>query len=164
MDDGKGMWGLAKRTEVLDLNSAYSYLMLCQYFSDTCLLAEHNNRVAGFVTGFCPPNKPYTVFVWQIAVDVPYQGYGLGISLLTELLKNLSNKEIRYLETTITPSNQPSKALFTKLARSCGVDCAISTCFPESAFPFQNKHETELLYRIGPFDENNQGVDDNHNL
>jgi len=34
--DGAGIWDLVRETEVLDLNSAYCYLMLGKYFPDTC--------------------------------------------------------------------------------------------------------------------------------
>ncbi|HBQ24847.1 MAG TPA: diaminobutyrate acetyltransferase, partial [Syntrophomonas sp.] len=39
-EDGRGIWELVKSTRVLDLNSAYSYLLLSKYFSDTCVVAE----------------------------------------------------------------------------------------------------------------------------
>ena len=143
---------LVKHTGVLDLNSVYSYLMLCSYFPDTCVIAEHERRIAGFVTGFCPPIPLHTVFVWQIAVDAAYRGQGLGISLLKELLDRDACAQVNFLETTITPSNGPSHALFSRLARDMGVHCVVSSCFPESVFP-QKNHEEERLYRIGPFND-----------
>ncbi len=144
------MWELARRSGVLDLNSVYSYLMMCKYFPDTCVIAEYEKRVAGFVTGFCPPEPLNTVFVWQIGVDSVHRGQGLGSSLLKELLSRDVCAQVRFLETNITPSNKPSIALFAGLARDLAAPCVVSSCFPEHVFP-QNTHEEEKLYRIGPF-------------
>ena len=149
--DGSGMWELAKATGVLDLNSVYSYLMLCKYFPETCVVAKtENNKFAGFVTGFCTPEPPLTVFVWQVAVDAAFRGRGLALSMLKELLQRDACSGAKYLETTITPSNEPSRALFTRLAKDTGAPVTVSPCFPETLFP-RGGHEAELLFRIGPF-------------
>ena len=155
------MWKLAKDTGVLDLNSVYSYLMLCRYFSDTCVLAENERIIQGFVTGFCPPDPPNTVFVWQIAVEASCRGQGLALTLLRELLKRPACAGVRHLETTNTPSNIPSKALFTRLAEEFGALVDVSPCFPETLFP-QGRHEAEWLTRIGPIQNILKG-DDSHN-
>ena len=56
-EDGKDIWELVKSTRVLDLNSAYSYLLLSKYFCDTCVVAEVNGKIVGFVSAFHPQNK-----------------------------------------------------------------------------------------------------------
>lgn len=61
-DDGARIWELARDISVLDLNSAYSYLMLCKYFPDTCVVAEHKDQIIGFVTAFRLPKQPVTIF------------------------------------------------------------------------------------------------------
>jgi len=148
--DGADIWRLVKDTGVLDLNSAYSYLMLCKFFPDTCVVAEYDGKIAGFVSAFRPPGCHEVIFVWQVAVAKAQRGKGLGIALLKELLKREACADVHFLEVTVTPSNIPSQSLFRKLARETDAHCEVSEFFPVCLFP-GGAHEAELMYRIGPF-------------
>lgn len=148
--DGAAMWALVKETGVLDLNSAYSYLMLGEYFSDTCVIAERKGRVVGFVTGFIPPERPDTIFVWQVGVASSERGKGLGKQVLLELLRSEVCQDVHYIESTITPSNAASTRLFRAMARELHTSCVIDDGFHEKLFPGEG-HESERLFRIGPF-------------
>lgn len=153
--DGAEVWGLIKDTGVLDLNSAYSYIMLCDNFAETCVVARDVNQsnmqnVVGFVSAYIPPDRPDTLFVWQIAVQSSVRGYGLGTKMLMELLSREYCRNIRYIEATISPSNVPSRRLFTRLAERLSTEIRSSDGYPRDWFP-EGDHEEELLYRIGPF-------------
>ncbi len=152
MEDGAKLWDLVRRTGVLDVNSSYSYLMMCEYFKNTCVIAENDSEIVGFVTAFIPPEKPDTIFVWQVAVDSSMRGEGLGSKLLQELIKMESCNDVQFLEATISPSNRPSFSLFRKFARDLDTHCQVTELFPEDAFPNSDEqHEKEMLNRIGPF-------------
>ncbi|WP_258000474.1 diaminobutyrate acetyltransferase [Bacillus sp. Marseille-P3661] len=148
--DGSSMWKLVKESGALDLNSPYSYLMMSKYFENTCIVAKHEEQLAGFVTAFIMPNQPDTVFVWQIGVSQQYQGQGIATKILQALLDCESCEDVKFLEATISPSNIASQSLFTGLAKKKNTDVKIFDCFPEEWFP-EGNHESELTYRIGPF-------------
>lgn len=149
-DDGSDLYRIVKQSQVLDVNSSYSYLMWAKYFNDTSLIAEIDNQAIGFVSGFIQPNTPDTLFVWQIAVDKKYRGNGLATILIEHLIERVKKEEnIRYLEATVTPSNIPSSNLFKGMARKYRTNCSIYTCFSKDQFPDANTEE-ELTYRIGP--------------
>nr|WP_276309925.1 diaminobutyrate acetyltransferase [Pueribacillus theae] len=148
-NDGAAMYTLVKNSKVLDLNSSYSYLMWGKYFNKTSILAEIDDRVVGFISGFLQPNAPDTLFVWQVVVDESQRGKGLATSLLEKLLYQLDHKDIHYLEATVTPSNIASNNLFKGLAKKLEATCEVSECFLEEQFP-DPSHETEWTYRIGP--------------
>lgn len=151
VDDGAAMWELVKDSGVLDLNSSYSYLMMCEFFSKTCVAAKNrNNELVGFVTAFHPPKKKDVVFVWQIGVAKSERGKGLGSKILKALLNLPANKEVRYLEATVSPSNIASQSLFRGIARKKDTNCVVLECFPEELFPVGGDHEPEMTYRIGP--------------
>lgn len=157
--DGADVWGLIKDTGVLDLNSAYSYIMLCDYFAETVVVARNVNEtskqsVVGFVSAYIPSDRPDTLFVWQIAVQTSYRGYGLGTKMLMELLSREYSRDIRYIEATISPSNEASRRLFTRIADRLNTDIHSSAGYPREWFP-GGDHEEELLYRIGPFTDMN---------
>lgn len=144
------MWTLTKDTGVLDLNSPYAYLMMGEWFPDTCVVAEENGRLAGFVIGFVSSVQPDAIFVWQVGVDGSMRGRGLGKKLLDAFFDG-APEGVRYLEATVTPSNAPSEALFRSWAKSRGVAVEISEKFAADAFPTAG-HEAERLFRIGPVD------------
>ncbi|MCA1939708.1 MAG: diaminobutyrate--2-oxoglutarate transaminase [Caenispirillum bisanense] len=152
-DDGAAMFELVKQTGSLDLNSAYCYLMMGQWFSDTCVVAERDGRVVGFVIGFVPPTQPDTIFVWQVGVAPSEKGRGVGKRLLDAFLECEGPEgRPRYLEATVTPSNTASEMLFRSVARRQGARLKISEIFPGEWFPGDegSDHEPERLFRIGP--------------
>src|SRR5699024_2622490 len=67
--DGAGIWRIVQESGVLDLNSAYMYLLLSKDFADTCIVAERDNQLVGFATGYRPPKRPDSIFLWQIGID-----------------------------------------------------------------------------------------------
>lgn len=151
VDDGADLHKLVEETGVLDVNSPYSYLMLGEYFSETCVLAERRGRTVGFLSGLLPPEQDDTVFVWQVAVSKTERKRGLGLKLLKELVSRPVCRTVRYLETTITPSNSASMRLFRKFAHEVGASCNVETVFDKRHFPDGAAHEPERRFRIGPF-------------
>ncbi|AOW92959.1 diaminobutyrate acetyltransferase [Rhodococcus sp. WMMA185] len=145
--DGVRLWEIAANTEVLDLNSSYAYLLWCRDFSRSSIVAVVDERIVGFVTGFIRPESPETLFVWQVAVDADQRGKGIAGRMLSSLLDRLAPDGIERLETTISPDNEASIALFTALARHRGMAIAKDELFSPNDFP--DGHEAEDLYTIG---------------
>ena len=166
VDDAAAIWRHVAGSPVLDTNSPYAYLLLCDLFRDTCVVAERTGDIVGFVAAVRPPRRPDTVFVWQIGVAEAERGSGLGGRLLDALLGLAGCTGVRYLEATVTPSNDASQALFRSLARRRRVDCEVRSHYPEELFPRQPgaSHEAEDLFRIGPFEvptnPNGQGAEE----
>ncbi|MCC5809984.1 MAG: diaminobutyrate acetyltransferase [Ectothiorhodospiraceae bacterium] len=150
LEDGAAIWRVVRDSGVLDLNSAYMYLLLAKDFGSTCVVAEHEGRVTGFVTGYRPPGRPDSVFLWQVGVDASMRGQGLGKRLVSAFLQSPGAKGATMLETTISPSNEASRALFAAIARELGTETRVTEGFKESHFP-EGGHEAEELYLIGPY-------------
>lgn len=140
------MWRLARDSQVLDLNSSYAYLLWARDFADTSVVAEVGDESAGFVSGFRRPDQPDTLMVWQVAVSENHRGQGLARRMLDHLA---AEQDFSHLETTITPDNDASIALFTSFADAHDAQVEREPVFTADAFP--DGHDTELLFRIGPF-------------
>ena len=154
VEDGAGIWRLVKGTGSLDLNSAYAYLLLSHQFSGTCRVAECRGEITGVVTAFRSPTSADTLFVWQIGVDASMRGLGLASELLHELLSGDSCRGVTRIETTISPGNAASRALFRRLAQRLGTECTILPGYGPELFPAEEGgggHEREELFGIGPF-------------
>lgn len=148
--DGCEMWRLAVASGVLDANSRYAYLLWCRDFAATSVVARSSGAVVGFVTGYRRPDEPGTLVVWQVAVDAAVRGRGVAAGMLDVLFAWVP--DIDHLETTITPDNVGSDALFMGFARRCGAAVEQHELFSRELLG--GTHEPEILYRIGPISRN----------
>lgn len=151
VDDGVELWRLAKESQVLDVNSRYAYLLWCRDFADTTVIARRGGEddpALGFITGYRRPEVPDTLFVWQVAVDERARGEGLAGRMLDTLVEQ-QDGDVHHLETTITPDNDASIALFTKFAKRWGAGVDRKELFDEELLG--DDHLPETRFRIGPF-------------
>lgn len=148
--DGMAIHQLIQDCPPLDLNSGYAYLVLAEHFAQTCILAETaDGEVGGFISGYLLPERPDTLFVWQVAVHERARGQGLAQRMLAGLLARPACRNVRYLETTVSPSNQASRQLFQRFADSRGAELSEHPLFERRHFGAE-AHEDEPLLRIGP--------------
>ncbi|WP_221792970.1 diaminobutyrate acetyltransferase [Oceanobacter mangrovi] len=147
--DGSAVFWLIDQCKPLDVNSMYCNLLQCSHFRDTAILAEQNGQLAGFVSGYRLPERPEVLFVWQLAVAPSARGQGLASQMLLQLLQRLG-ADVRYLHTSITPSNLASWNTFRKLASSLDTELSTSVMFDQQQH-FGGAHDSEELLEIGPF-------------
>lgn len=148
--DGPGVSALIAACPPLDRNSAYCNLLQCSHFADTCIIAQDQDAIVGWVSAYIQPDRPDTLFIWQVAVAQSARGLGLAGRMLNSLLLRESCEAVRNLTTTITPENQASWALFSGLARS--LDAAMGeTPWLLRGQHLPPDHATEHIVTIGPF-------------
>lgn len=147
---GAAIHRLVEACKPLDLNSTYAYLLLCEHFAETCVHAERDGRTVGFISAYRLPKRDAVIFVWQVAVAEEMRGQGLAHAMLRELLARPALRDCRHLETTVSPSNEPSRRLFHALARERSAAVTERVLFAEPEFGGE-AHESEMLIRIGPF-------------
>lgn len=149
--DGLRVNRLIADCKPLDTNSVYCNLLQCTHFAETCALAENpaSSDILGFASAYLLPDKPDTLFVWQIAVAAHARGLGLGKRLLKEILSRPACREVACLETTITESNKASQALFASLAKEYGSNLQTRILFDKQEH-FSGLHDSETLLHIGP--------------
>ncbi|TVR03995.1 MAG: diaminobutyrate acetyltransferase [Deltaproteobacteria bacterium] len=148
-EDGAALWTIVRESGVLDENSCYAYILLCDQFRDTTLIAEIGGEPVGFTTAFRSPLRPDAVFLWQVGVNEAARGRGVAGRLLDRLVRLPAASDASYLETTISPSNTASRRLFESFARRHGADLEESPGYGEGFFP-GGGHEAEHHFRIGP--------------
>ena len=146
--DGVALHQLVANCPPLDPNSLYCNLLQCSHFADTAVAAEVDGKLVGFISGYTPPGKPDTLFVWQVAVDASMRGQGLGGKMLGALVERTG---ATWMETTVTLDNAASWGMFRSFARKRGAEC--EDCGPlfDRDRHFGGLHDSEHLARLGPF-------------
>lgn len=149
-DLGAAVHKLISECPPLDTNSMYCNLLQSSHFAETAVAAVLDNEVVGFISGYRIPQRPETLFVWQVAVGEKARGQGLAGRMLKAILARVPNRDIKRIETTITPDNKASWALFESLARKLDTEISSSIMFDRHQH-FADQHDTEMLVKVGPF-------------
>lgn len=144
--DGPDIWALVKGCKPLDENSMYANLVQADHFRDTCVVAELDGEIVGWVSGHMIPGRE-ELFVWQVAVSPAARGLGLGRSMLRELIGRAATKGATHLKTTITRDNDASWRLFRGFAQSVGGDLRDAPHFERDTH-FNGAHDTEHMVTI----------------
>ncbi|MCF6388568.1 diaminobutyrate acetyltransferase [Mycobacterium sp. MBM] len=143
---------LVAETQVLDLNSAYAYLLLSTDFADTSIVAD-DGGLLGFIVGYRPPPRPDVLFVWQVAVARRAQRGGLAAAMLDALVHRMLAEDGAgplTVEATVSPGNANSRAFFGAFARRHDVPLRETPHFTADQLDADGAHEDEPLLRIGP--------------
>jgi L-2,4-diaminobutyric acid acetyltransferase len=150
LEDGMGVYQLVESCPPLDGNSSYCNLLQCSHFSATSVAAEMEGSLVGFVSGYIVPDRPDTLFIWQVAVSESARGVGLASRMLSDILSRAGCNAVEYLETTITQDNKASWALFESLAKNRSAPLQRLDWMDKETH-FSGLHDSETLVRIGPF-------------
>lgn len=151
--DGARVNKLISECSPLDENSVYCNLLQCTHFSDTCVAAELDGELVGFISAYIPPKQQNVLFVWQVAVLENVRGRGLGKQMLADLLDRSECNDIQFIEAAITPNNEASWSMFGNFAYQRKWRTEQFILF-DSRVHFAGEHSDEYLLRIGPFNRN----------
>lgn len=147
-EDGAALHTLVRLNPPLDMNSVYCNVLQCTHFSDTCILAEKEGRLIGYVTGYLMPGDPEIYFLWQVGVSPEGRGHGLAVKMIQAILARDFCRNVRELNTTITRTNEASRRLFQSLAEKENAEITEEeNYFPEEVL---GGHKAESLFRIRP--------------
>lgn len=149
-EDGPGVTALIAACPPLDPNSAYCNLLQCTHFAETCVVAQRDDALVGWISGYRLPADPNRFFVWQVAVDEAARGEGLALAMLEALLARPALAGVTRFITTITRDNAASWRLFRSLARQQDASFNEAPLF-ERELHFAGRHDTEWQAEIGPF-------------
>lgn len=149
-DDGLRIWQLIADTASLDGNSLYCNLLQCSDFASTCAIAEADGAVMGWMSGYVPPDRPDTLFVWQICVVPEARGRGLAVGMIREVLSRDACTRVTQVQATITDGNNASWSAFESLSRALDAPLQRVPHFLKDRH-FGGVHDTEFLVSVGPF-------------
>ncbi|MGB8623930.1 MAG: diaminobutyrate acetyltransferase [Paracoccaceae bacterium] len=149
--DGSDVWNLIRESGPLDENSMYCNTLQCDHFGETCVIAELNGKIVGWVSAFIMPSDPESLFIWQVAVDSDARGMGVAGKMLDHLLKRDACAGVTRLQTTITADNDASWALFNSFAEKMDAPLERDPHYKRDTH-FEGRHATEYMVTIGDFE------------
>lgn len=147
--DGSALHALISACPPLDENSIYCNLLQCTHFAASSVVAQCDQQLVAAISGYLVPGREDTLFIWQVAVSESARGQGLARRMLTDILSRPECSGVRYLETSVTASNEASWALFKGFARRADAALEQTELF-DSTRHFNGEKPTEILARIGP--------------
>jgi L-2,4-diaminobutyric acid acetyltransferase len=153
-EDAHAISALIASCPPLDANSLYCNLLQCTHFAATCIIAEREGKLEGWISAYRPPNDHQAIFVWQVAVHAGARGRGLGVAMLEALLARPAVADATRLITTVTPSNLASRRMFDSFARLHHAAVTARPHFDRERH-FGGGHESEELIAIGPLTPRN---------
>lgn len=148
--DGNRVHKLILECPPLEGNSVYCNLLQCTHFADTCVVAERDGELVGFVAAYIPPRQPNVLFLWQVAVHESVRGEGLAPRMLADILKRDECENVQFMETTITPDNDDAWRMFRSFAYERRIPTEEFILF-DGRIHFAGEHKDEHLLRMGPF-------------
>lgn len=151
--DGSRLHKLVSECAPLDENSVYCNLLQCTHFADTCVAAELDGELVGFISAYIPPKQQNVLFVWQVAVQESLRGLGIAKQMLAELLDRSECDDVQFIEAAITPGNEASWSMFGNFAYQRKWRTEQFILF-DSRVHFAGEQSDEYLLRIGPFNRN----------
>lgn len=147
--DAKEIVNLIRTGGTLDMNSEYLYLLQSTHFNETCCVATYEDEIIGFVSGYILPLKKDKLFIWQVAVSNKFRGQNLAMKIILDIFhRNNQKNEIKYILSTVTPSNKSSQRVFEKIAEKFDTKIQNEVLF--SINDFIDAQEEEVQYLIGP--------------
>jgi len=147
--DGMAVNELIAHSPPLDANSLYCNLLQCTHFADTSAVAECCGKIVGFASGYLVPNRPRTLFIWQIAVAEESRRQSIARSLILDIWGRRCCSEAQWIESTIGLENGASWTLFEKIARDLGAKTKREVMF-DGELDFGGRHGSEIKLSIGP--------------
>ena len=148
-EDGADVFQLISSCPPLDTNSMYCNLLQSHHFSATSVAARLSDELVGFVSGYLIPEKPNTLFIWQVAVAEKVRGQGVASKMIMHILDRKVCQSMEFIETSITKTNQGSWALFGRIAKNFNAPLTSEDMFTKDEH-LGGQHETEILAIIGP--------------
>ncbi len=145
--DGADVWELVRNCKPLDENSMYCNIIQCDHFAETCVVAELDGKMVGWISAYLVPSDPDTLFIWQVAVAPEARGHGVGVRMLKDILERDVTSDVERLHTTITDDNDASWALFRKFSRLNGGDLRSQSQYTKDQH-FPDRHSSENLVII----------------
>ncbi|QYR19335.1 GNAT family N-acetyltransferase [Paenibacillus sp. sptzw28] len=85
------------------------------HFRETCLLAEENGKIVGFIIGFLSQSEPDEAYIRIVMVDPAWRGKGIGRSLYETFFERAGSLGRSVIRCVTAPGKKNSIAFHARL-------------------------------------------------
>ncbi len=82
--------------------------LFVKHFADTCIVAEQDGELAGFVIGFVSQSKPDSAYIHFTSTNPAFRGQGIGRKLYDRFYQIVAEKECSKIYSVTSTVNQLS--------------------------------------------------------
>ena len=114
-EDCKAILGVASNWWGSNYSSDMFSKWYIQHFRDTCLLAEENGKMIGFIMGFLSQSNSKEAYIRIVMVDSELRGKGVGRALYNEFFKCVGVRGRNVVRCVTAPRKKDSIAFHTRM-------------------------------------------------
>lgn len=107
-NDASLLHELAKKSPPLDVHTVYTYWVICNFFSKSCIIVEDNGIPFAYIIAI---ENDDTVFIWQICILEQYRGKRISALLIDFICKYAETKR-KIVSVSIDKENIASNSAF----------------------------------------------------
>ena len=99
---------LASKCNPIPIERDSIYHLFTRYFADTCLVAEKDNKIVGYILGFFSQQDKTVAYIHNICVSPDFRRKKIGSSLYQKFFQNMKKKKCQRVFLIINPVNRLS--------------------------------------------------------
>lgn len=99
---------LASKCNPIPIERDSIYHLFTRYFTDTCLVAEKDNKIVGYMLGFISQVDRKVAYIHNICVSPEFRRKKIGSILYGKFFQNMKKKNCQRIFLIINPINKLS--------------------------------------------------------
>lgn len=140
---------IKERKGLLFTHNKYIYRIMAECFCNTCFVAENDDKIIGFMSGFMSQIDPSIFFIWQYGVSESHEKTNVPMRLFINMVSAARKMGCKKLRFTIEEGSERAERFF-KLLKSLpliGNNFTIGK-FMEGVYEETEREYVEILYEV----------------
>lgn len=99
---------LASKCDPIPVERDSIYHLFTKYFTNTCFVAEKDNKIVGYILGFFSQLEKNVAYIHNICISPDFRRKKIGSSLYQEFFENMKKEKCQKIFLIINPTNKLS--------------------------------------------------------
>lgn len=99
---------LASKCDPIPVERDSIYHLFTKYFTNTCFVAEKDNKIVGYILGFFSQLEKNVAYIHNICISPDFRRKKIGSSLYQKFFENMKKEKCQKIFLIINPTNKLS--------------------------------------------------------
>lgn len=99
---------LASKCDPIPVERDSIYHLFTKYFTNTCFVAEKDNKIVGYILGFISQLEKNVAYIHNICISPDFRRKKIGSSLYQKFFQNMKKEKCQKIFLIINPTNKLS--------------------------------------------------------